>query len=88
MEGTTVFSTRWADRGFSDKFIRGCQGTAEVVRMTSIDPDAAEETLELLASGALDDVLRAEWDIAHGKAVDADELMRLMRERVERELRG
>jgi prevent-host-death family protein len=64
-------------------------GRPEAVLMAVSDLEALEETLDLLSTpGALDQIREAEADIAAGKAVDADELKRLLARRADREGRG
>lgn len=64
-------------------------GRPEAVIMAVSDLEALEETLDLLSTpGAVEQIRQAEADIAAGKAVDADELRRLLAERSDRESRG
>lgn len=54
-------------------------GRPEAVIMAVSDLEALEETLDLLSTpGAVDQIRRAEADIAAGQAIDADELRRQM----------
>jgi antitoxin YefM len=63
-------------------------GRPEAVIMAVSDLEALEETLDLLSTpGALEQIRRAEADIAAGNAVDADELHRQLTARAERERR-
>jgi antitoxin YefM len=53
------------------------------------DLEVLEETLDLLSTpGALEQIRKAEADIAAGRADDADDVRRLLAERAEREQRG
>jgi antitoxin YefM len=56
--------------------------------MAVSDLEGLEETLDLLSTpGALEEIRRAEADIAAGHGVDADELLRQLAARREREQR-
>lgn len=60
--------------------------TPHRVITTVSDPEALDDTLDLLATpGALDQIRQAETDIAAGAAVDANELRRQLSARTERE---
>jgi PHD/YefM family antitoxin component YafN of YafNO toxin-antitoxin module len=53
------------------------------------DLEALEETLDLLSTpGALDEIRTAEAEIARGEAIGADELRRLMAQRIHAEQGG
>jgi prevent-host-death family protein len=61
-------------------------GHPEAVILAVSDLEVLEETLDLLSTpGALEEIRAAEADIARGEAVDAEELRRLMAERVRAE---
>ena len=54
--------------------------------MSLADLEALEETLDLLSTpGALEEIRHAEADIAAGHGIDADELLRQLAARAERE---
>lgn len=64
-------------------------GRPEAVLISVSDLEALEDTLDLLSTpGALDEIQAAEAEIARGAAVGADELRRLMSERVRAEQGG
>ena len=64
-------------------------GRPEAVILSVSDLEALEETLDLLSTpGALDEIRTAEAEIARGEAVGADELRRLMEERMRAEEGG
>jgi PHD/YefM family antitoxin component YafN of YafNO toxin-antitoxin module len=53
------------------------------------DLEAIEDTLDLLSTpGAVDDIREAEAEIARGEAIGADELRRLMTQRIQAEQDG
>jgi antitoxin YefM len=57
-------------------------GRPEAVILSVADLEALEETLDILATpGALDQIRQAEDEIAHGEAIGAEELHRLLAER-------
>jgi PHD/YefM family antitoxin component YafN of YafNO toxin-antitoxin module len=57
--------------------------------MSVSDLEALEETLDLLsAPGALDEIHEAEAEIARGEAIGAEELRRLMEQRIQAEQGG
>jgi prevent-host-death family protein len=57
-------------------------GRPEAVILSVADLEALEETLDILATpGALDQIRQAEEEIAHGSAIDADELHRILADR-------
>ena len=61
-------------------------GRPEAVILSVSDLEALEETLDLLATpGALEEIRAAEAEIARGEAIGAEELRRLMDERVRAE---
>ena len=61
-------------------------GRPEAVILAVSDLEALEETLDLLSTpGALEEIRAAEAEIARGEAIDAEELRRLMAERVRAE---
>lgn len=64
-------------------------GRPEAVIMAVSDLEALEETLDLLSTpGAVEQIRRAEEDIAAGDVTDADGLRRLLADRYDRESRG
>ena len=64
-------------------------GRPEAVLMSVADLEALEETLDLLSTpGAVEQIRRAEADLAAGQGMDADEVRRQLAERVERESHG
>jgi antitoxin YefM len=64
-------------------------GRPEAVIMSVSDLEALEETLDLLSTpGALAEIRAAEAEIARGQAIGADELRRLVEERVRSEQGG
>ena len=61
-------------------------GRPEAVILAVSDLEALEETLDLLSTpGALEGIRAAEAEVARGEAIDAEELRRLMAERVRAE---
>jgi antitoxin YefM len=61
-------------------------GRPEAVILAVSDLEALEETLDLLSTpGVLEEIRAAEAEIARGEAIDAEELRRLMAERVRAE---
>ena len=61
-------------------------GRPEAVILAVSDLEALEETLDLLSTpGALEQIRAAEAEVARGEATDAEELRRLMAERVRAE---
>ena len=61
-------------------------GRPEAVIISVSDLETIEETLDLLSTpGAIDEIRTAEAEIARGEAIGADELRRLMAERVRNE---
>src|SRR6202041_1152280 len=61
-------------------------GRPEAVILAVSDLEALEETIDLLSTpGALEEIRAAEAEIARGEAIDAEELRRLMAERVRAE---
>ena len=64
-------------------------GRPEAVIMSVSDLEAPEETLDLLsAPGVLDEIRTAEAEIARGETTGADELRRLMEQRIRTEQGG
>jgi antitoxin YefM len=64
-------------------------GRPEAVIMSVSDLEALEETLDLLSTpGALAEIRAAEAEIARGQAIGADELRRLVEERIRAEQGG
>ena len=64
-------------------------GRPEAVIMSVSDLEALEETLDLLSTpGAPDEIRAAEEEIARGEATGADELRRLMEQRIRAEQGG
>ncbi len=64
-------------------------GRPEAVIMSVSDLEALEETLDVLSTpGALAEIRAAEAEIARGEAVGADELRRLMEQRMRAEQGG
>jgi antitoxin YefM len=61
-------------------------GRPEAVILAVSDLEALEETLDLLSTpGALEEIRAAEAEVARGEAIDAEELRRLMADRVRAE---
>jgi prevent-host-death family protein len=61
-------------------------GRPEAVILALSDLEALEETLDLLSTpGALEEIRAAEAEVGRGEAIDAEELRRLMAERVRAE---
>jgi len=61
-------------------------GRPEAVILAVSDLEALEETLDLLSTpGALEEIRAAEAEVARGEAIDAEDLRRLMAERVRAE---
>jgi antitoxin YefM len=61
-------------------------GRPEAVILAVSDLEALEETLDLLSTpGALEQIRAAEAEVARGEAIDAEELRRLLAERVRAE---
>ena len=64
-------------------------GRPEAVIMSVSDLEALEESLDVLSTpGALAEIRAAEAEIARGEAVGADELRRLMEQRMRAEQGG
>ena len=73
-------------RDTHDRVIITRNGRPEAVIMSVSDLETLEETLDLLSTpGALDEIRAAEAEIARGEAIGADELRRLMAERMRAE---
>jgi antitoxin YefM len=70
-------------RDTHDRVVITRNGRPEVVIMSVSDLEALEETLDLLSTpGALDEIQAAEAEIARGEAIGAEELRRLMEQRI------
>jgi antitoxin YefM len=70
-------------RDTHDRVVITRNGRPEVVILSVSDLEALEETLDLLSTpGALDEIRAAEAEIARGEAIGADELRRLMEQRM------
>jgi antitoxin YefM len=64
-------------------------GRPEAVIISISDLESLEETLDLLSTpGTLDEIRAAEAEIARGEATGADELRRLMEQRIRAEQGG
>jgi antitoxin YefM len=64
-------------------------GRPEAVIISVTDLEALEDTLDLLSTpGAVDEIRAAEAEIARGRAIGADELRRLMAQRLQAEHSG
>lgn len=73
-------------RDTHDRVVITRNGRPEAVIISVADLETLEETLDLLSTpGALDEIRAAEAEIAHGEAIGADELRRLMAERMRNE---
>ena|ERR1700761_8852425 len=73
-------------RDTHDRVVITRNGRPEAVIISVADLETIEETLDLLSTpGALDEIRAAEAEIARGEAIDADELQRLMAERIRSE---
>jgi antitoxin YefM len=69
-------------RDTHDRVVITRNGRPEAVIIAVSDLEALEDTLDLLSTpGALDEIRVAEDEIAHGEAIGADELRRLMADR-------
>jgi antitoxin YefM len=76
-------------RDTHDRVVITRNGRPEAVIMSLSDLEALEETLDLLSTpGALDEIRVAEAEIARGEAIGADELRRLMEQRMRAEQGG
>lgn len=76
-------------RDTHDRVVITRNGRPEAVIISVSDLEALEETLDLLSTpGALDEIRTAEAQIAHGEAIGADELRRLMAQRMQAEQGG
>jgi antitoxin YefM len=70
-------------RDTHDRVVITRNGRPEAVIISVADLETMEETLDLLSTpGAIDEIRTAEAEIARGEAIGADELRRLMAERV------
>jgi prevent-host-death family protein len=73
-------------RDTHDRVVITRNGRPEAVIISVADLETIEETLDLLSTpGAVDEIRTAEAEIARGEAIGADELRRLMAERVRNE---
>ena len=73
-------------RDTHDRVVITRNGRPEAVIISVADLESLEETLDLLSTpGAVDEIRAAEAEIARGDAIGADELRRLMAERVRSE---
>ena len=73
-------------RDTHDRVVITRNGRPEAVIISVADLETIEETLDLLSTpGALDEIRTAEAEIARGEAIGADELRRLMAERIRTE---
>lgn len=73
-------------RDTHDRVVITRNGRPEAVIISVADLETIEETLDLLSTpGALDEIRAAEAGIARGEAIGADELRRLMAERIRNE---
>ena len=73
-------------RDTHDRVVITRNGRPEAVIISVADLETLEETLDLLSTpGALDQIRAAEAEIARGEAIGADELRRLMAERIRNE---
>ena len=73
-------------RDTHDRVVITRNGRPEAVIISVSDLETIEETLDLLSTpGAIDEIRTAEAEIARGEAIGADELRRLMAERVRNE---
>ena len=73
-------------RDTHDRVVITRHGRPEAVIISVADLESLEETLDLLSTpGAVDEIRAAEAEIARGDAIGADELRRLMAERVRSE---
>ncbi|MHB1595709.1 MAG: type II toxin-antitoxin system Phd/YefM family antitoxin [Streptosporangiaceae bacterium] len=73
-------------RDTHDRVVITRNGRPEAVIISVADLETIEETLDLLSTpGAIDEIRTAEAEIARGEATGADELRRLMAERVRKE---
>jgi antitoxin YefM len=73
-------------RDTHDRVVITRNGRPEAVIISVADLETLEETLDLLSTpGALDEIRTAEAEIARGEAIGADELRRLMADRIRNE---
>jgi prevent-host-death family protein len=76
-------------RDTHDRVVITRNGRPEAVIMSVSDLEALEETLDLLSTpGALDEIRAAEAEITRGDAIGAEELRRLMEQRMRAEQGG
>jgi AbrB family looped-hinge helix DNA binding protein len=77
------------ERPCGDRVVITRNGRPEAVIMSVSDLEVLEDTLDLLSTpGALDEIRAAEAEIARGEAIGADELRRLLAQRMRAEQRG
>ncbi len=70
-------------RDTHDRVVITRNGRPEAVIISVSDLETLEETLDLLSTpGALDEIQAAEAEIARGDAIGAEELRRLMEQRI------
>ena len=73
-------------RDTHDRVVITRNGRPEAVIISVADLETLEETLDLLSTpGALEEIRTAEAEIARGEAIGADELRRLLAERIRSE---
>jgi len=76
-------------RDTHDRVVITRNGRPEAVIMSVSDLEALEETLDLLSTpGALDEIRAAEAEITRGEAIGADDLRRLIEQRMRTEQGG
>ena len=76
-------------RDTHDRVVITRNGRPEAVIISVSDLQAIEDTLDLLSTpGALEEIREAETEIARGEAIGADELRRLMAQRMREEQGG
>ena len=76
-------------RDTHDRVVITRNGGPEAVIMSVSDLEALEETLDLLSTpGALDEIRAAEAEITRGEAIGADDLRRLIEQRMRTEQGG
>jgi antitoxin YefM len=76
-------------RDTHDRVVITRNGRPEAVIISVSDLEALEDTLDLLSTpGALDGIRAAEDEIARGEGIGADELRRLMAQRMQAEQGG
>ena len=76
-------------RDTHDRVVITRNGRPEAVLISVSDLETLEDTLDLLSTpGARDEIRAAEGEIARGEAISADELRRLMAQRMRAEQGG